>query len=150
MFRNENRGFKDIRHPMTPGMAFGQDPSWTPTPYFILPPLSSSTDEQATCFVFQSFVLEDTCASRGHFDYLPTGTRQSTNFSRMPSLLLGWPALSTKRRFRRSWSRLISIYGGSPRRRCCFGADGESQGRSDIDICYVVKLVRGMWALLLV
>ena len=77
MFRSENNKFQDLRHTMPSGSPLSPNSRWSPTPYFITPPLSPSTDEQATCFFFQNFVLEDTCASRGHFDYLPGIYRNS-------------------------------------------------------------------------
>jgi hypothetical protein len=67
MFRNENNKFRDLRH-TTP---FDPNTSWSPAQYFISPPLFPSANEQATCFFFQNFVLEDPCDSRGQFDYLP-------------------------------------------------------------------------------
>lgn len=77
MFRNENSKFMDTHHPTPSGTLRSQTSSWSPTPYFVSFPLLPSFDEQATCFFFQNYVLEDNCASRGHFDYLPGIYRNS-------------------------------------------------------------------------
>jgi hypothetical protein len=69
MFRNENSKFEDLRRIAPFGTPLNQD-QWSPMPYIISPTLPISCEDQAKCFFFQNFVLEDTCSSRGHFDYL--------------------------------------------------------------------------------
>ena len=70
MFRNENIKFKDLSQTAPFGTALSHNQR-SPMPYIISPVLPPSHEDQAKCFFFQNFVLEDNCSSRGHFDYLP-------------------------------------------------------------------------------
>ena len=70
MFRNENVKFMDLTR-TAPFEAPITQESWCSTPYSISHTLPPSLEEQAKCFFFQNYVLEDCRASRGHFDYLP-------------------------------------------------------------------------------